>query len=102
MNKHVGSIIEGNNEKVSMGGKLIMDFLDKQNYVLVNSSKKVEGGPFTRVEPSDPENDTKKSCIDLIILSKDLYKYIDRVTIQVNKIGYCCIVTSALLFSSIT
>ena len=26
----------------------------------------------------------------------------DRVTIQVNKIGYCCIVTSALLFSSIT
>ena len=82
-NKHVGDIIEGNSDKVTEGGKLIKDFLKNGEYVLLNSlTDKVIGGPFTRVEPSDPENNEKKSCLDFIIVSKGLAKYVESVEID--------------------
>ena len=61
MNKHVGDLIEGNSCKISYGGQLIRDFLKSEKYHLVNSSKKVVGGPFTRYDPSDPTSNQKKS-----------------------------------------
>ena len=54
----MGDIIEGNDSKVSFGGQ----FLSTGMYKLVNQTSKVEGGPFTLYEPSDPKCHSKKSC----------------------------------------
>ena len=84
MNKHVGDLINGNHEKVSPGGKLIRELLKTKKYVLINGTNKVKGGPFTRYNPTAPNDDDLKSCIDLIIISKELLKYVDEVIIDKN------------------
>ena len=43
---------------------------------------KVKGGPFTRYNPANPSDDEHKSCIDLIIINKELAKYVDEVVID--------------------
>ena len=65
-NKHVGNIIKDNHDKVTYGGKLVRNFLHCKDYVLLNASKKVVGGPFTRHDPGRPHDESKKSCIDLM------------------------------------
>ena len=82
MNKHVGDIIKDNHSKVSHRGKLIKEVLNTNKYVLVNSTSKVKGGPFTRYNPSNPKKDEFKSCLDLIIVSRDLFKHVDEVIID--------------------
>ena len=82
LNKHVGKVINGNHKRTSFGGKLILDLLETQNYVLLNASNKVQGGPFTRFDPSDPEDDSGKSALDLIIVSKELVKHLDTFIID--------------------
>jgi len=72
-------VIRGNSEKVSPGGRLIRNFISSNKHDLLNNSDKVIGGPFTRLDPADPTNDEKKSCLDLIIISKDLSKYVDYI-----------------------
>ena len=84
-NKHIGDMIEGNNEKVSKGGELIREFLKDDDYVLVNGTSKVIGGPFTRVDPADPDNDSKKSCLDLVIMSRKLFNFVDSMTIDKDR-----------------
>ena len=82
MNKHVGNGIygiQGNIEKVSFGGKLVHRFLSSGKYKLVNNTSKCLGGPFTRVDPSNPDN---KSCLSLVIVSYDLYDSIDCLKID--------------------
>ena len=82
MNKHVGNIIKDNHTKVSHGGKLLRELLNTKKYILVNSTNKVKGGPFTRYNPSNPDDDEFKSCLDLIIVSRDLFKHVDEVLID--------------------
>ena len=82
MNKHVGDIIKANHNKVSHGGKMIRDMINTKKYILVNSTNKVKGGPFTRYNPSNPNEDEFKSCLDLIIVSRDLFKHVDEVFID--------------------
>ena len=82
MNKHVGEIIKGNHSKVSYGGKLIRELLNTKKYVLLNSTNKVQGGPYTRYNPTNPEDHESKSCLDLVIISRELYKYVDKVIID--------------------
>ena len=83
MNKHVGDIIEGNEtDKVTFGGQLIKDLLDTGKYTLVNATNKVVGGPFTRFDPSDPENNDNKSALSLCIVSNELFTYVDCLTID--------------------
>ena len=83
LNRHVGDLIVGNEkDKVSFGGQLIRELLDTGKYCLVNASDKVVGGPFTRYDPSDPSNDDKKSVLELCIVSKELFKYVDSLTID--------------------
>ena len=77
MNKHVGDIVNGNHEKVSLGGKLIREILKTKN--MLNSTNKVKGCPLTRYKPAAPNDDDLKSCIDLIIISKELLKYVEEV-----------------------
>ena len=84
MNKHVGDVVKGNHEKVTFGGKLIRELLETKKYVLLNSTNKVKGGPFTRYDPAAPNDDNSKSCIDLIMVSKELLKYVKEVIIDKN------------------
>ena len=86
LNKHVGDCIEGNHDKVTFGGQLIRNMLSTEKYILINGSKKAVGGPFTRYDPSDPACNEKKSCLDLFIISKELMKYVDNLTIDSNLI----------------
>ena len=50
--------------------------------ILGNNLPVTCGGPFTRFEPSDPENATKKSCLDLVLFSPGLVKFIKSITID--------------------
>ena len=49
---------------------------------MVNSTDKTEGGPFTRFDPSDPQCTSKKSCLDLAIISRELMKFVDRLVVD--------------------
>ena len=42
------------------------------------------GGPFTRKDPSNTNDENKKSCLDLCLVSKDLVRYIDKLVIDKN------------------
>ena len=85
MNKHVGDIIPGNHPKCSFGGKLVRKLLSTGKYILVNASSKVEGGPFTRYDPAKPDDEERKSCLELVIVSKNLSKYVEKLTIDKKK-----------------
>ena len=82
LNKHVGDIIDGNNDKVTFGGQLVRNMLKSEKYQLINGSKKVVGGPYTRYDPSDPSCDAKKACLDLFIVSTELMKYVEKLVID--------------------
>ena len=85
LNKHVGSDelgITGNHNKVSYGGSLVRDLVQRGDLILVNNSEKTTGGPFTIYDPSKPSEDEKKSCLDLALISTDLFRYVDKLIID--------------------
>ena len=87
-NKHIGSDhlgVYGNHDKITYGGSLVRDLVNSGDIILVNNTNKCEGGPFTKKDPSDPNNDNKKSCLDLCLVSKDLFRYIDKLIIDKNE-----------------
>ena len=89
LNKAVGNGeygVKGNHEKVSFGGKLIHKLLETKKYILVNNTEKCSGGPFTRFDPSDPSNENKMSCLELVILDEELFDFVHEMTIDRNKI----------------
>ena len=84
-NKHIGSDhlgVAGNHNKITFGGSLVRDLIDNGDVILVNNTNKAEGGPFTRKDPSNPQDENKKSCLDLALISTDLYRYVDRLVID--------------------
>ena len=83
MNRAVGNDewgTKGNKERVSNGGKLIRDLLKTNQYILLNNLNLVEGGPWTFI---DRQDSTRKSCLDLCIISVNLLPFIAKV--QVDK-----------------
>ena len=82
LNKHVGDMIKDNHTKVTFGGELIKESLKSDKFLLLNSTNKVTSGPFTQYNPSAPNNDELKSCIDLIIISKGLLRYVNTLNID--------------------
>ena len=58
--------VKDNNPKFSAGGNLILNLLKTEKFLLLNSLNKCCGGPFTRIDPSNPKI---KSCLDLCIIS---------------------------------
>ena len=87
LNRHIGDMVEGNEkDKISFGGNLIKDWLETGSYVLVNASNKCVGGPFTRYDPADPNNDEKKSLLSLCIVSKELFPFIEKLVIDKEKL----------------
>ena len=69
-------------EKVSYGGRLVLELLETGEYILGNSSDKVEGGPWTWISRADG---SIKSCIDLVIMSADLAPFLKRIRIDQKK-----------------
>ena len=58
------------------------ELLETGKYILANASPKAMGGPHTRYEPGSFSDISKRSCLDLIIVSKSLEQYIDEVIID--------------------
>ena len=70
LNKKLGNDelgIKGNSNEISFGGYLVRELIASGKYVFANNSNKTEGGPETRIDPAD---ESKKSVLDVIILSK--------------------------------
>ena len=82
LNKLVGSGrlgVEGNDPKVSRGGKLMRALLASGDWFLINGMVElVEGGPFTRQDPANG----KLSCLDLFIATTNLRPYVKKLTID--------------------
>ena len=51
-------------------------------YKQLNATEKVVGGPLICYEPSDPNNDKKRSVLSLCIVSNDLLDFIDSLVID--------------------
>ena len=84
MNRHVGKYIPENHTKTTYAGCLLIELLNKGDYVLVNSLPIATNGPLTRYDSNNPSNDDKKSAIDFIIVSKSLETYIEKFEIDKN------------------
>ena len=82
LNRHLGKFIPGNNEKTSYAGRLLIEFLEKGDYILLNATNKSKNGPFTRYEKNDPNNNNKKSALDLVIISKEIEQYVVELNID--------------------
>ena len=83
MNRHLGRFISVNySERVSYRGKQLVKLLETGKYILVNSSNLSSGGPYTWYDPSDPKNDSKKSILDLCLVSEDLFLHVESLTID--------------------
>ena len=59
--------------------------LESEEYVLVNATDKTKGGPFTRFDRTSPNDDSKKSLLDLVIVSSHLARYIEKLEIDKNQ-----------------
>ena len=89
LNKAIGNKengVQGNHAKVSFGGRLVHKLLETEEYILVNNTNKSVGGPFTRYDPADPANEDKMSCLELVIVSKELFEHVDELLIDRNKV----------------
>ena len=85
LNKHIGNDsqgVVGNNPKISFGGRLIWDFLASDRFFCMNISSTTNGGPYTGFEPSNPSDFSKMSCLDLVIVSKNLEPFIETIEID--------------------
>ena len=60
MNKHLGDEIVPGKTKKTHGGKLLLEFLSNKEYILLNATDKMVNGPYTRYDPSDPDNEDKQ------------------------------------------
>ena len=57
-------------------------FLENKKFILVNSSTKSLNGPFTRYEPNAPNDEKRKSALDLVIISRNLEMYLKEMKID--------------------
>ena len=74
--------IPGNHPRVSFGGHLVRELLEDQEYIMLNSSQKAEGGPWTWVSRADSKI---KSCIDFVIVTADLFQYVTSMVVDTEK-----------------
>ena len=82
MNRHVGNGeygIRGNISKISHGGQLIQEMIKDGQYILINHLDLVKGGPWTFV---DRQDNNRKSCLDLAIMSVALNPYLKTAVID--------------------
>ena len=85
LNKHIGNDMFGvkdNHSKITFGGELVRSLLYDGEFICMNNSPITTGGPFTRFDPSCPERAENMSCIDLVLASKKLVQFIEKVEID--------------------
>ena len=85
MNRKVGNDrygVKGNKDKISFGGQLIRNMIKERQYVLINNLDLVVGGPWTWV---DRQDSTRKSCLDIGIMSVSLLPFLTKVEIDIEK-----------------
>ena len=75
LNKHLSSDMN-NQRKPSHGGKLVEELLNSGDFVLVNRTDKTIGGP------ENPNDESKKSELDLVIISKSLFDFVLKLEID--------------------
>ena len=66
-------------------GKIVLDMIEAEDHVLVNSQEVVKNGPFTRFDPKEPKDPNKKSLLDYIIVSRNLLEYINELEVDVDQ-----------------
>ena len=85
LNRAVGSDafgVKANKSQVSYGGELIRNLLKTERYVLINNLDMVQRGPWTWVDRQDA---SRKSCLNLCIVSVYLVDYVSKVIIDTNR-----------------
>ena len=87
LNRQIGNLIPGNQKvKESFGGSLVRQMIESEKYCLINATEKTVGGPFTRYDPADPENQVKRSVLDLVIISVELADFVEKLEIDKDKV----------------
>ena len=82
LNRHIGDLIEGNDNRVSFGGQLWRNILHRGDFVLVNAMKeKVKGGPFTWHRPGG----AARSALSLWIVCNDTLPHVESLAIDDKK-----------------
>ena len=85
MNRKVGNDkygINGSKPTISFGGNLIRNLIKGGQYILINNLDIVKGGPWTWV---DRQDSSRKSCLDLGIVSISLLPYLTKVEVDIDK-----------------
>ena len=85
LNKHIGNDdlgVRNSHPKITFGGELVRALLSEGKYVCLNNHPSAVGGPFTRYDPSCPGDKNKMSCIDLVIISKNLLPFFKSIEID--------------------
>ena len=85
-NKKVGNDelgVRGNHPEVTFGGELVRELVASEEFILVNNSEVARGGPFTRIDPAD---ETKKSCLDLVLASPNLMPFVRDLVVDKERI----------------
>ena len=81
LNKHIGNDdlgVRNNHPKITFGGEFVRAMLEDGEYICLNNHPNAIGGPFTRLDPATG----KLSCLDLVIISKELLPYFKSITID--------------------
>ena len=58
---------------ISLGGKLLNEFISNGEYTIVNSLDCVKGGPFKCFEKDDRNNSEKTYRLDIVVMSSSLF-----------------------------
>ena len=74
LNHQVGKVVPGNTEKVTPLWELVKQLIDTNKYILLNTTEKFSNWPWTRIDPANSET---KSVLDLVLVSKNLYQYVE-------------------------
>ena len=82
LNRHVGDLIFGNDDKVSFGGQLWRNLLENGEFVLINGVGRVcEGGPFTWHQPGGHA----RSALSLWITCEKGMQHVEKLYIDDSK-----------------
>ena len=82
MNKHIGNDelgVRNNHPKITFGGELVRSLLAEGDFICLNNHPNATGGPFTRVDLANP---AKLSCLDLVLISRNLLPFFKSITID--------------------
>ena len=79
-------MIKNDPHPMSENGKLLANMISRQNLIIINNSEHCKGGPVTRQR--NVKGKEEKSCIDFIIVCRELADHFLNATIDCNQI-YC-------------